>query len=321
MKYWIVVTSRDNFRHDRSQLGFKLQGLPNRNKKSVMKMQIGDKVIYYVMGIHKFGAIAKITGEYYNENSKLWTDINEMWPARCSSEPEYVLEDDELIDAKKLIDDLSFIVKKEHWGTYLQGSIREIPEEDYKLIESEIRKVIAERTDKPRKHEQKNISRNLFKTESDYEKAVNDLPLQSNSLHDRIGEMLEQIGSWMDYNTQTRHKITLDHAYELDVAWLSGKNPEIAVEVQISGNLTEAKDRLAHARKFNYRKVIMVLRFKDIERLNKLLKHEPELRNWMDIWSIEAVYKMYIAGENFFNYYRKLRESVYKEKHILDLVH
>ena len=49
------------------------------------------------------------------------------------------------------------------------------------------------------------------------------------------GEMLEQIGSWMDFNAQTRHKITPEHAYELDVAWLSGKNPEVAVEVQISG--------------------------------------------------------------------------------------
>ena len=79
---------------------------------------------------------------------------------------------------------------------------------------------------------------NVYSDLKEYEKAIMSLPLLSKSLHDRIGEMLELIGSWLDYNTQTRHKITPDHAYELDVAWLRGKNPEIAIEVQISGNLS-----------------------------------------------------------------------------------
>jgi len=144
--------------------------------------------------------------------------------------------------------------------------------------------------------------------------------LQTNSLHDRLGEMLEQIGSWMDYNTQTRHKITPDHAYQLDVAWLSGKNPEVAIEIQISGNLTEAKDRLAQARKFNYRKVIMVLKASDLMRLNLLMRHEPDLRSWMEAWSIGAIYEMYKAGELFFNYYHRLREAIYKDKKELEIV-
>ena len=44
--------------------------------------------------------------------------------------------------------------------------------------------------------------------ETDYEKLIKQLPLQSKSLHDRIGEMLETIRYSMRYNTQTRHKIT-----------------------------------------------------------------------------------------------------------------
>jgi hypothetical protein len=157
-------------------------------------------------------------------------------------------------------------------------------------------------------------------TEADIEAAIMALPLETKTLHDRIGEMLEGIGSWLDYNTQTRHKITPDHAYELDVAWLSGKNPEVAIEIQIAGNLTEAKDRLAHARKFNYRKVILVCKRSDMLRLNALMKHEPDLRSWMEAWSIGAIYKMYIAGQSFFKYYRQLIEAVYKDKRDLELV-
>lgn len=131
--------------------------------------------------------------------------------------------------------------------------------------------------------------------------------------------MLEQIGTWMGYNAQTKFKILPDHAYELDVAWLDKKNPEVAIEIQIGGNITEAKDRLAQARKFNYRKVIMVLKESDLDRLNKIMKHELELKSWMDAWAIGAIYEMYKSGKIFFEYYKNLRDSTYEEKTELEL--
>ena len=318
MQYWLVVTSPENFRFDRENLKFKLQGLPYRFRKQVQKMQIGDRVAYYITKIQKFGATATITGKYLDDSTKLWTNRDEMWPARRPSKPDIVLDDDELIDAKKLLPDLSFIEKKDVWGIYFQGSIKTIPEEDFKLIESEMKKIVAERP-KPDIPEP-SLPEVTPKTEKEYEKAIMNLPLETKSLHDRIGEMLEVVGSWMDYNPQTKHKITPDHAYELDVAWLSGKNPEVAIEVQISGNITEAKDRLAQARKFNYRKVIMVLKEQDLKRLNLIMKHEPDLRSWMEAWSIGSIFEMYNSGEKFFKYYRKLREAIFKDKKELELV-
>lgn len=63
MQYWLVVTSFENFRHDREHLQFKYQGLPHRFRKQVQNMNIGDRVVYYIMKIQKFGATATITGE------------------------------------------------------------------------------------------------------------------------------------------------------------------------------------------------------------------------------------------------------------------
>lgn len=40
----------------------------------------------------------------------------------------------------------------------------------------------------------------------------------------------------------------------------------------------------------------------------------------MEAWSIGFVYEMYQAGEAFFKDYRKLEETVYKVKNILELV-
>ena len=59
---------------------------------------------------------------------------------------------------------------------------------------------------------------------------------------------------------------------------------------------------------------------KDLKRLNSIMKHEPELRSWMEAWSIGSVYEMYNSGEKFFKYYRKLKESIYKEKNELELI-
>ena len=319
MKYWIIVTSPENFRYDREFLQFKIQGIPNRFRKQVQKMLIGDRVVYYIMKLQKFGATATITGEYFFDESKVWIDEDEMWPARRPSKADIILQDDELIDSKKLVPDLSFIEKKENWGVYFQGSLRTIPEEDFRLIESEMKKMIAERQ-KSQPTDPDLPDDGQPETENEFEQAIMQLPLNQKSLHDRIGEMLEQIGSWMDYNTQVKHKIIPGHAYELDVAWLSGKNPEVAIEIQISGNLTEAKDRLAHARKFNYRKVIIVLKNQDLKRLNSIMNYEPDLRAWMEPWSIGSIYKMYKSGERFFNYSRKFKESIYKDKKELELV-
>ena len=63
-------------------------------------MQIGDRVVYYIMNLYRFGATATITGEYVEDQSKLWTDDDEIWPARRPSKPDIVLEDNELVDAR-----------------------------------------------------------------------------------------------------------------------------------------------------------------------------------------------------------------------------
>lgn len=318
MQYWLVVTSPDDFRHDRDSLGFALLGLSYFFRKQAQKMNSGDHFVYYISKLQKFGATATVTGDYFEDSTKIWTDNNEMWPARRPIKPDIVLKDNELIDAKKLVPDLTFIKRKEAWGSHI-GITKAIPEEDFKLIESEMRKVVSKRSEDKIEPVKLDIDRES-KTETEYETEIMQLPLQTNSLHDRLGEMLEQIGSWMDYNTQTRHKIAQGYAYELDVAWLSGKNPEVAIEIQIAGNLTEAKDRLAQSRKFNYRKLILVLKEADLQRLNLIMKHEPDLRSWMEAWSIGAICEMYKAGETFFKYYRRLRESVYKDKRELELV-
>jgi EVE domain-containing protein len=79
LNYWLVVTSPENFSHDREVLTFAMQGLPIRYRSSLQRMQIGDRIVYYIMNLYRFGATATVTGDYIEDHSKLWTDNDEMW--------------------------------------------------------------------------------------------------------------------------------------------------------------------------------------------------------------------------------------------------
>lgn len=316
-KYWLITTFPDNFKVDKETTGFTVQGLKERHKKTAMKFQPGDKVVYYINRISKFGAIATITSGYYHDDkTRIWTDEDEIWPSRAKSKPDLVLEEGELLDIKRVIKDLTFVKDKQNWGLYVRGSVRRIPEEDYLLIESEMRKILSRRT-------YKKIGRITIGArelnEDDYKDFIMKLPLATQSLHDRIAEMLQTVGSWMGFNTNTRFRITPESAYQLDVAWLSGKNPEVAIEVQISGNIDSAIIKLREAREFNYRKVILVIEEEQISRLNAVLRFD-HLRNWLDAWSIKSVYELYTNGQKFFELYDKLREARYRERKELNLI-
>jgi hypothetical protein len=312
-QYWMITTSPKNFQVSKSK-EFTVEGFKERNRKQVQKVMARDKFVYYISGKQKFGAISEATsGFFFDEKTRIWTEEDEIWPCRFRVKPIVVLPDDELLDVKKLVPLLSFITerqKKVKWGLAFHQSLRVIPEEDFELIESEMKKILSKSFGPSEKG---------LLTEKQAREAIITLPLENKSLHDRLGEMLETIGSWMGYNVDTRHKITPDHHQELDVVWLRGKNPEMAIEIQISGSLIEAIDRLVQSRDFNYRKVIMVIAEDQLSDLNARLKFDP-FKNWLDAWSIQAVYSLYTNGRSFFELYEKLQESRYRERKEVELV-
>ncbi len=313
--YWMVSTSLTNFKFDRDHLGFKTQGFPTRYRKSVQEMKPGDRVVYYIVRISRFGAMAHIMGKPYHDEATLWPEGDQPWPERAPSEAEIVLDDHQLVDARKLINRLSFVKNKAKWFVQFQGSLRRIPENDFLLIESELRK--ASQTGKRLVIDQVIPVRKM--AESEAIKRIETMELQSKGLHDRICEMLQIIGERQGCNAFVRHKIAPSHPHELDVAWLSAGNPEIAIEIQISGNITEAKERLTHAKKFNYRKVIIVIKKDQVQRLNDILKYD-ELRHWIDAWSIQTVLQLYESGTRFLDLMDVLKESSFKDRSEIPLV-
>lgn len=215
-EYWLIITSPENFEIDR-QDNFSVEGFRNRIRKTVQRVQPGDKLVVYINRLQRIGAIlTAASGFYYDDRNKIWTEEDEIWPCQFKTQPELVLAEDELLDVKKLVPLLSFVTPKQKatmWGLAFQGSLRRIPKEDFDLIESEMRKIKAKVLAPPIRVEE---LRPL--TEEQAKQAIINLNLEKTTLHDRIGEMLEAVGTKMGYNAFTRHRITPEHALELDVA-------------------------------------------------------------------------------------------------------
>jgi len=312
VKYRLFAASPENFRISRER-NFDLLGFHENRQRRVQKVAIGDKFVHYISGIQRIGAISEaIDRPFYDDKTSIWTDKDETWPYRCRTRPVLVLDDEVMVDVRRVIPHLTFVrpqQKARGWGLAFHQTLRTIPKEDFELIESEMRKAVL-----------KPPPPSPPLTEAEAKRAIMDEPnLQAKSLHDRLGEMLAILGSRMEFNTFTRHRVTPDHAVELDVAWLRGRSPELAAEVQIGGSIVEAKDKLAQAKKFNYRKVVMVIEESQLAQLNDRIKFD-ELVDWLEAWSIQSIYRLYTSGISFLNLYERLTESRYQKRNEVGFV-
>ncbi|MCH8848109.1 MAG: hypothetical protein IIC32_03940 [Chloroflexi bacterium] len=143
---------------------------------------------------------------------------------------------------------------------------------------------------------------------------MGNLTISGDSLHERIVDMLAQIAQWSGYSPSRGYKVQPDSPYELDIVWLDRDLLEIAIEVQVGGNETEAKDRLTLANRFGARKVIIVSAPESINRLKSLFRYESTIKNWLEIWGIPRVYDMYVSGAQFHEWYRPFIKPQWSEE-------
>ena len=130
-----------------------------------------------------------------------------------------------------------------------------------------------------------------------------------------IAEMLYIIGLHMGYDSSQRYKTRPDSPYQIDVAWLKDKNPQIAIEIHHSGVLGDALERLRHARDFNFRKAILVIiEPSEHRRALHVLNFDDKLKHVIDLWSMKSIYEMYTACLSFHELYNRFEKSVYKDE-------
>ncbi|MEO6196669.1 MAG: EVE domain-containing protein [Dehalococcoidia bacterium] len=138
MAYWIVVGSEENMRIAESR-GWDIFGFKSTRRNEVARMKPGDSLIFYLNKIMKFGGVAEVTSEYFEDHEKTFRSSKkpkEDYPFRVTIKPVIALTPEQYLDVREIGPTLEFTRKwpAEHWRLAFQGNLHEIPESDYKRI-------------------------------------------------------------------------------------------------------------------------------------------------------------------------------------------
>jgi hypothetical protein len=141
MSNWIVVGSPENFEIAKSR-GFDMFGFKDKRKREATSMEPGDQLIFYLIGIMKFGGIAEVTGAAFEDASPVFKTEKkpgEKYSNRIPTKPVRILDEDQYLDVKEYADQLEMTrARGEYWRLAFQGNLHKISDADYKLLVKDI---------------------------------------------------------------------------------------------------------------------------------------------------------------------------------------
>jgi len=146
MAYWLCITNEENWEVIREK---NVWGVPERHKNTILKVKKGDKLLIYLkqekvddeIKPPRIVGVFEVISEVSRDSSRIFSSkgmrkSNETFPYRIKIKPVKIF--DEPIEFKPLIPKLKFIKNKKKWSGHIQGkAMREIPEEDFRLIEGD----------------------------------------------------------------------------------------------------------------------------------------------------------------------------------------
>ena len=141
-KTWVLTGSLDNFRAT-SDHGFRLIGAKEKRRGMAEQIEPGDEIVFYVTGVQAFGGSVRVTGEMYEDRTKVWPGKPgkaDAYPWRFDTEPVLILDEDDFVPAEDLAPQLEHVAKwpLEHWHLAFQGQLRTVSDADAALLEERL---------------------------------------------------------------------------------------------------------------------------------------------------------------------------------------
>lgn len=135
MKFWLLVTHPDNFEIMKAK---NMAAMKAKRKSFAEAVEVGDKVVFYLTKIGKFGGVAEFTSKTKEDKTKIFTEEKpgETHPWRFSIKFEVKLEEKDYVPSEDFKDKLAYLKKwpAKYWKLGFQGNIHEIPEADYLIL-------------------------------------------------------------------------------------------------------------------------------------------------------------------------------------------
>ena len=135
MKYWILVTHPANFEIMKAK---NIAAMKAKRKSFALAVEPGDKVVFYLTKIGKFGGVAEFTSRARNETSKIFTEekVGEVHPWRFDVKFEKKLDEKDYVASENFKDSLIYLKKwpAKYWKLGFQGNVHEIGKEDFENL-------------------------------------------------------------------------------------------------------------------------------------------------------------------------------------------
>ena len=141
--YWMVAVRPDYYERCVEQQ-FTLLGMGRTHRKRVQRMEIGDRVLFYVAEWMVFGATATIASTYFEDSTPTWpsSDPDETYAWRVRITSGVTPDARHRVDARLIAPRMQYVKKwpPEQWPLAFQGLLHLIPKQDFGLIEDELRR-------------------------------------------------------------------------------------------------------------------------------------------------------------------------------------
>ena len=149
-KTWILTGSPENFAAT-AEHGFRLIGMKEQRRNMAEQIEPGDEIVFYLTRIKAFGGIVRVTGEMYEDRSKVWPGKPgkaDAYPWRFDTEPVLILGEADYVPAEELAPELEHVRKwpLEHWTLAFQGQLRAVSEADSALLHHRLGEAARART-------------------------------------------------------------------------------------------------------------------------------------------------------------------------------
>ena len=142
MGYWLSCTGPERFELDMAN-DFALDGYKEEDFERAIRVEPGDRVVYFVQGWQAFAAVCVARSRVFVDWRQIWQDS--IRPLRFERRPEIVLPKEKALPTGVVLAHLSFVPAKDKVsggsGHIFREGLREIHREDFELIEREMRRV------------------------------------------------------------------------------------------------------------------------------------------------------------------------------------
>jgi hypothetical protein len=139
-----MVAVRPEYYDKCAEQGFTLLGMGRNQRKRVQRMEIGDRVLFYVSVRLVFGVVATVSSTFFEDSTPRWpsTEPDESFAWRVKLTPDVILDDEHLVDARLIAPRMQYVKKwaPEQWPLAFQGLLHLVPKQDFALIEDEMAK-------------------------------------------------------------------------------------------------------------------------------------------------------------------------------------